>query len=68
MKRIIILIPIFNDWDSLNKLLAEINNNIKDCYMGICLQREPILKYSLSSLETFKTLFAGKVSTSITLP
>ena len=24
------------------------NNNIKDCYMGICLQREPILKYSLS--------------------
>ena len=30
MKRIIILIPIFNDWDSLNKLLAEINNNIKD--------------------------------------
>ena len=26
----------------------EFNNNIKDCYMGICLQREPILKYSLS--------------------
>ncbi len=24
------------------------NKNIKDCYMGICLQREPVLKYSLS--------------------
>ncbi len=24
------------------------NENIKDCYMGICLQRKPVLKYSLS--------------------
>tara|TARA_A100001015_G_scaffold67296_1_gene74515 strand:- start:134 stop:1198 length:1065 start_codon:yes stop_codon:yes gene_type:complete len=27
---------------------SEFDNNIKDCYMGICLQRKPILKYSLS--------------------
>ena len=28
MKRVIILIPVFNDWDSLIKLLSEINKNI----------------------------------------
>ena len=30
MKKIIILIPVFNDWESLNKLLSEINENIKN--------------------------------------
>ena len=30
MKKIIILIPVFNDWDSLIKLVNEINENIKD--------------------------------------
>tara|TARA_B100000963_G_scaffold340182_1_gene338581 strand:+ start:3064 stop:3933 length:870 start_codon:yes stop_codon:yes gene_type:complete len=30
MKKIIILIPVFNDWESLKKLLKEINNNIKN--------------------------------------
>ena len=30
MKKIIILIPVFNDWDSLTKLINEINENIKD--------------------------------------
>lgn len=30
MKKIIILIPIFNDWESLKKLISEINENIKD--------------------------------------
>ena len=29
MKKIIILIPVFNDWKSLKKLLNEINKNIK---------------------------------------
>ena len=29
MKKIIILIPVYNDWESLNKLLSEINQNIK---------------------------------------
>ena len=29
MKKIIILIPVYNDWESLNKLLIEINENIK---------------------------------------
>ncbi len=29
MKKIIILIPVYNDWKSLNKLLSEINDNIK---------------------------------------
>ncbi len=30
MKKIIILIPVFNDWDSLKKLLVEIDHNLKD--------------------------------------
>ena len=29
MKKIIILIPVYNDWESLKKLLSEINENIK---------------------------------------
>ena len=29
MKKILILIPIFNDWESLKKLIEEINENIK---------------------------------------
>ena len=29
MKKIIILIPVYNDWESLKKLLFEINENIK---------------------------------------
>ena len=29
MKKVIILIPVFNDWDSLKKLIEEINENIK---------------------------------------
>ena len=28
MKKIIILIPVYNDWESLNKLLLEVNKNI----------------------------------------
>ena len=30
MKKIIILIPVFNDWESLTKLIYEINDNIKN--------------------------------------
>ena len=30
MKKIVILIPVFNDWESLIKLLNDINENIKD--------------------------------------
>ena len=30
MKKFIILIPVFNDWESLKKLLIEINDSIKD--------------------------------------
>ena len=40
MKKIIILIPVFNDWESLRKLLEEIDINIKgikdfliECYV-----------------------------------
>tara|TARA_B100001059_G_scaffold228282_1_gene259159 strand:- start:1749 stop:2621 length:873 start_codon:yes stop_codon:yes gene_type:complete len=29
MKKIIILIPVYNDWESLSKLLSEINENIR---------------------------------------
>ena len=29
MRKIVILIPIYNDWNSLSKLIIEINENIK---------------------------------------
>ena len=29
-EKIIILIPVYNDWESLKKLLVEINSNIKE--------------------------------------
>jgi polyisoprenyl-phosphate glycosyltransferase len=30
MKKVIILVPVFNDWESLIKLINEINDNVKD--------------------------------------
>ena len=30
MKKILILIPVFNDWESLKKLIVEINDNISN--------------------------------------
>ena len=30
MKKLIILIPVYNDWESLEKLIIEINENIKE--------------------------------------
>ena len=30
MKKIFILVPIYNDWQSISKLLEEINLNVKD--------------------------------------
>ena len=30
MRKIIILIPVYNDWESLKKLIEEVNENIKD--------------------------------------
>jgi|TARA_B100001057_G_scaffold450747_1_gene493103 glycosyltransferase involved in cell wall biosynthesis len=30
MKKIIILIPVFNDWESFEKLIVEINENVKE--------------------------------------
>ena len=30
MKKVIILIPVFNDWDSLKKLIDEINDQVKE--------------------------------------
>ena len=30
MKKVIILVPIFNDWDSFQKLILEINESVKD--------------------------------------
>ena len=40
MKRIIILIPVFNDWQSLKKLIYEISlqiDNIKDCKFSMII-------------------------------
>ena len=41
MKKILILIPVFNDWDSFKKLIVEINENVSnfreiqfECWIG----------------------------------
>ena len=34
MKKIVILIPVFNDWESLKKLLSEVNENVSN-FKGI---------------------------------
>ena len=62
MKKIIILIPIFNDWDSLKKLIFEINRQVKDltdylfdCYIindGSTIKKPEIIKpESLNSIK-----------------
>ena len=30
MRKVLILIPVYNDWESLKKLITEINENIKN--------------------------------------
>ena len=61
MKKVIILIPVFNDWDSLAKLLIEIEKNIKDlpeliieCYVVNDASTIPSPK--LKKPDIFKTL------------
>ena len=61
MKKVIILIPVFNDWDSLDKLLIEIEKNIKDlpeliieCYVVNDASTIPSPK--LKKPDIFKTL------------
>ena len=56
MKKIIILIPIYNDWESLNKLLTEINENIKsfkDFYFECLI---------VNDASTFKSIKLNKPS------
>jgi hypothetical protein len=51
MKKFIILIPIYNDWDSLKKLLDNINENIKDIKNAIF---ECIVVNDSSTKKNFK--------------
>ena len=44
MKKIIILIPIFNDWESLKKLIIEIDKNISEDQGVIYVGNPEILK------------------------
>ena len=64
MKKVIILIPVYNDWESLNKLLEEINSNIKnisnikfDCLVvndASTIERPKIIKpENIRSLKIF---------------
>ena len=68
MKKIIILIPIFNDWDSLKKLIFEINRQVKDltdylfdCYIindGSTIKKPEIIKpESLNSINLFASIW-----------
>ena len=61
MKKIIILIPVYNDWVSLSKLLIEINKNIKDLnqFLFECIVINDSSTISMSKISkpsNFKTL------------
>ena len=53
MKKIIILIPVYNDWQSLIKLLDEINNTVKNL-KGFLFDCIIINDASTQSLPPFK--------------
>ena len=68
MKKFTILIPIYNDWESLEKLLDEINSsvkNIKDTQCGFKLIRQDV-KYLFDKLTIegfafdFELIFLAK--------
>ena len=64
MKKIIILIPVFNDWESLIKLINEINeniNNFKDIDFECIVINDASTKScpSLSKPNNIKSLHLG---------
>ena len=54
MKKFIILIPIYNDWESLEKLLNNINENIKNIKGG---QFDCIIVNDCSTIKIQKLKF-----------
>ncbi len=61
MKKIIILIPVFNDWQSLNKLITEIEENISDIknFSFACLivnDASTIDQFNLKKPKSFSSL------------
>ena len=61
MRKIIFLIPVFNDWESLKRLLNEIDKNIidfKDIHFECLVVNDAstILKPNLSKPNTFTSI------------
>ena len=48
MKKILILIPVFNDWKSLKKLIVEINENISNFHQ---IQFECLIVNDASTID-----------------
>ena len=63
MKKIILLIPVFNDWDSLKKLLNEINKNLAEIknFEIDCLVINDASTVNLSELKKPKYLNSLKI-------
>jgi hypothetical protein len=59
MKKFIILIPVYNDWESVKKLLVNINKNIKDI-KNIVL--DCIIVNDASSIEGSKLIVPSHIS------
>jgi len=59
MKKFIILIPIFNDWKSLEKLLNEINENIKNI---IKAKFDCVIINDCSSIKNSKILIPSHIN------
>ena len=62
--KIIILVPIYNDWQSTSKLLEEINSNIAglECYFSVIivndasLEQHSINSLNISNLQSIKVI------------
>ena len=73
MKKFTILIPIFNDWESLEKLLNKINDNINST---IASERDDIENKLMDNIDGFSNVITtitdnineGKSTTTTTNP
>ena len=73
MKKFTILIPIFNDWESLEKLLNKINDNINST---IASERDDIENKLMDNIDGFSNVIttitdninASKSTTTTTNP
>ena len=54
MKKIIILLPVYNDWESLNKVLEEINSVISKNCVAIDINSQFEIDFGIKDFQLIK--------------